>query len=73
MVAEHEIALLVGAWQKGIRNFDGEKAFAAIKHMQTTPGMNYYHDITRGMGGVGEARALPRSRLRAGGRRTGLR
>jgi putative alpha-1,2-mannosidase len=42
MVGEHQIALLVSAWQKGIRNFDGEKAFAAIKHMQTTPGKPCY-------------------------------
>ena len=42
MVAEHEIALLVSAWQKGIRNFDGEKSYAAIKHMLTTPGLYYY-------------------------------
>lgn len=48
MVAEHEIALLVGAWQKGIRNFDGEKAFAAMKHVQTTPGRPYYNDIHSG-------------------------
>ncbi len=48
MVAEHEIALLVGAWQKGIRNFDGAKAFAAIKHMQTTPGKPYYKDLHSG-------------------------
>ena len=52
MVAEHEIALLVSAWQKGIRNFDGEKAFAAIKHMQTTPGMNYYKDVNAGWVGM---------------------
>lgn len=37
MVAEHEIPLLVGAWQMGIRDFDGEKAFAAAYKMQTTP------------------------------------
>ncbi|MGH9401897.1 MAG: GH92 family glycosyl hydrolase [Terriglobia bacterium] len=48
MVAEHEIALLVGAWQKGIRNFDGEKAFAAIKHVQTTPGRAYYKYVHSG-------------------------
>ncbi len=48
MVGEHDIALLVGAWQKGIRNFDGEKAFAAIKHVQTTPGKQYYSDIHSG-------------------------
>jgi len=48
MVAEHDIALLAGAWQKGIRNFDGEKAFAAMKHVQTTPGKQYYNDIHSG-------------------------
>ncbi len=48
MVGEHDIALLVGAWQKGIRNFDGEKAYAAIKHVQTTPGKQYYNDIHSG-------------------------
>ena len=37
MVAEHEIPLIVSAWQMGIRDFDGEKAFAAVKKMQTTP------------------------------------
>lgn len=31
MVAEHEIPLIVSAWQMGIRGFDGEKAFAAVK------------------------------------------
>ena len=36
MVAEHEIPLLVSAWQMGIRNFDGEKLFEAAKKMQTT-------------------------------------
>jgi predicted alpha-1,2-mannosidase len=48
MVAEHEIALLVSAWQKGIRTFDGEKAFAAIKHVQTSPGKLYYNGIHSG-------------------------
>lgn len=48
MVGEHDIALLVGAWQKGIRNFDGEKAFSAIKHVQTSPGKVYYNDIHSG-------------------------
>jgi predicted alpha-1,2-mannosidase len=38
MVAEHEIALIVSAYQKGIRNFDAEKAYAAMKHVQTEPG-----------------------------------
>lgn len=37
MVAEHEIPLLVSAWQMGIRNYDGEKLFEAARKMQTTP------------------------------------
>lgn len=36
MVAEHEIPLLVSAYQMGIRNFDVEKVFSAAKKMQTT-------------------------------------
>jgi predicted alpha-1,2-mannosidase len=38
MVASHEIALIVGAYQKGIRNFDVEKAYEACKHNQMEPG-----------------------------------
>lgn len=38
MVAEHEIPLIVGAYQMGINDFDVEKAFEAVKKMQTTPG-----------------------------------
>lgn len=38
MVAEHEIPLIVGAYQMGIRDFDVEVAFEAVKKMQTTPG-----------------------------------
>ena len=37
MVAEHEIPLIVGAYQMGIRDFDAQKAFAAVYKMQTTP------------------------------------
>ncbi len=37
MVAEHEIPLIVGAYQMGIRDYDPEKAFEAVKKMQTTP------------------------------------
>ncbi|MBW7991498.1 MAG: hypothetical protein FVQ84_16010 [Planctomycetes bacterium] len=36
MVAEHEIPLIVGAYQMGIRDFDKEKAFEAVYKMQTT-------------------------------------
>jgi predicted alpha-1,2-mannosidase len=37
MVAEHEIPLLVSAYQMGIRDYDADKAFEAVKKMQTTP------------------------------------
>jgi predicted alpha-1,2-mannosidase len=37
MVAEHEIPLIVGAYQMGIRDFDVALAFEACKKMQTTP------------------------------------
>ena len=37
MVAEHEIPLLVSAYQMGIRDYDAEKAFEAAYKMQTTP------------------------------------
>ncbi len=38
MVAEHEIPLIVSAHQMGINGFNAEKAFEAVKKMQTTPG-----------------------------------
>jgi len=38
MVAEHEIPLIVGAYQMGIRDFDAKKALQAVYKMQTTPG-----------------------------------
>lgn len=38
MVAEHEIPLIVSTYQMGIRDYDAEKAFEAVKKMQTTPG-----------------------------------
>ncbi|NIP22898.1 MAG: glycoside hydrolase family 92 protein [Phycisphaerae bacterium] len=38
MVASHEIALIVSAYQKGIRNFDIDKAYRAMRHIQTEPG-----------------------------------
>lgn len=37
MVAEHEIPLIVSAWQMGIRDFDAQKALRAVVKMQTTP------------------------------------
>jgi predicted alpha-1,2-mannosidase len=38
MVAEHEIPLIVSTYQMGIRDYDVETAFEAVKKMQTTPG-----------------------------------
>jgi len=38
MVAEHEIPLIVGAYQMGIRDYEVEKAYQAVKKMQSTPG-----------------------------------
>lgn len=38
MVAEHEIPLIVGAYQMGIRDFDANKAFEAVYKMQTKSG-----------------------------------
>ena len=37
MVAEHEIPLIVSAYQMGVRDFDAHKALAAAVKMQTTP------------------------------------
>ncbi|MGV8963716.1 MAG: GH92 family glycosyl hydrolase [Candidatus Saccharimonadaceae bacterium] len=47
MVAEHEIPLLVSSYQMGIRNYDVEKMYSAIKKMQTTPGQS----VARGFAG----------------------
>jgi len=38
MVAEHEIPLIVGAYQMGIRDYDVQKAYRAVRKMQTVPG-----------------------------------
>lgn len=39
MVASHQVALMVSAYQKGIRNYDVEKAYESIRHIQTTQGI----------------------------------
>ncbi len=39
MEASHEIPLIVGAYQKGIRDFDVQNAMKAMVHQQTTPGV----------------------------------
>ncbi len=41
MEASHEIALIVSAYQKGIRDFDAETAFKAMLHQQSVPGVNH--------------------------------
>ncbi|MCG8308885.1 MAG: GH92 family glycosyl hydrolase [Cytophagales bacterium] len=38
MVASHQISLIVSAWNKGIRNFDIDKAYEAVVKMQTEQG-----------------------------------
>ncbi|RZJ20619.1 MAG: glycoside hydrolase family 92 protein [Acinetobacter sp.] len=39
MEASHEIPLIVGAYQKGIKDFDAETAYKAMLHQQTTNGI----------------------------------
>lgn len=38
MVASHEIPLMVSAYQKGIRNYNVDKMYEAIRHNQMEPG-----------------------------------
>ncbi len=38
MVASHGVPIIVGAYQKGIRNYDIEKAYRAIREVQMNPG-----------------------------------
>ncbi len=41
MGAQHHNALIISSCLKGIANFDKTKAYAAIKHDYTTPGINH--------------------------------
>ena len=41
MVAAHQIPFIVNFYQKGIRGFDADKAFKAMKEIQTIPGRPY--------------------------------
>ena len=41
MVASHAIPLIVGAYQQGIRGYDVEKAYEAVKHNQMEPGRRH--------------------------------
>lgn len=43
MVAEHEIPMMVGAYQMGIRDFDASKVLKAAVKMQTTPSQKFYN------------------------------
>lgn len=43
MVAEHEIPMIVGAYQMGIRDFDAELALEAAVKMQTTPARKVFN------------------------------
>ncbi len=54
MVASHEIPFIVAAYQHGIRNFDIEKAYKAMREIQTVPGR--YHE---GGGFVGNRQLEP--------------
>ncbi|MBN2269596.1 MAG: GH92 family glycosyl hydrolase [Sedimentisphaerales bacterium] len=58
MVASHEIALIVSAYQKGIRNYDIDKAYEAIRHVQTEPGRPH-----EGGGYVGNRQLKPYKEL----------
>lgn len=42
MVGEHEIPLIVSAWQMGIRDFDPQLALEAAVKMQTTPAQKVF-------------------------------
>jgi len=41
MVAAHQVPFIVNAYQKGIRGYDAEKAYKAIKEIQMNPGRPY--------------------------------
>ncbi len=58
MVASHEIDLINSAYQAGIRNYDAEEAYEAVKHMQMVPGQAY-----PGGGLVGNRQLAPYMKL----------
>jgi predicted alpha-1,2-mannosidase len=41
MAGQHEVALIVGAWQKGLHGIDSEAAYTAIHKVLTVPGEPY--------------------------------
>jgi predicted alpha-1,2-mannosidase len=58
MVASHEVALINSVFQKGIRSYDVQKAYQAIRHVQTVPGTAH-----PGGGLVGNRQLAPYLRL----------
>ncbi len=54
MVASHQVPMIVAAYQHGIRGYDVEKAYEAIRHQQMVPGR--YHE---GGGYVGNRQLAP--------------
>ena len=42
MVAEHEIPMMISAWQMGIKDFDAKKVLDAALKMQTTPAQKVF-------------------------------
>ena len=55
MVAEHEIPLIVGTYQMGIRDFDADLALEAVVKMQTTVPKSYKDPDARDALGGGKA------------------
>ncbi len=55
MVAEHGIPWIVGAWNAGIRDFDFNKAYEAMYHVQTSPPLQSHP----GGGRVGDESLIP--------------
>jgi predicted alpha-1,2-mannosidase len=43
MVAEHEIPLMISAYQMGIRDYDVDQMYEAVKKMQTTPAQQVFN------------------------------
>lgn len=43
MVAEHEIPMMIGAYQMGIRDYNTEKLFEAVRKMQTVPAQKIFN------------------------------
>ena len=65
MIGNHAISLLADGWAKGIRNFDAEKALAAMLHDAATQGPNNCRSIGRdGAGFYNKLGYVPYSNVR---------